>query len=428
MIKVIGKGLLMKKNMVKLIELFLILSPLFDMITAFMLQVLNIDFTIGMIIRFIIILICLFYIIFIYKNKDKKYLLLALGSIFIYLVIFSLVILVNKDISVLLYECKNALKTFYLPIMLITFYAIFKENKTFINNKTVIIVYIIYLLGIFIPDILGIGFDSYAISKTGSIGFFNTANEISAIISILMPFFFLYLYQKKNFLLTIILIGILVFDILSIGTKGPLFSFLIIMTVVIIIYIVYLIRKRIYRKLILLFSVIIAFSAFLVIYLPKTAFYKNVEIHLDFLEVDSIYDVFTDYKLFDHFVFSSRLKFLDNTFENYKESNALEKIFGIGYIEDYDEQSLSTKMIEMDYFDILFRHGVVGFIIYMGIFIFFLYKTFKFTYNVKDNSYKMCNYLSLTLIILLSLITGHVLLAPSVSIFVAIVLTKRGVV
>ena len=139
-------------------------------------------------------------------------------------------------------------------------------------------------------------------------------------------------------------------------------------------------------------------------------------------------EVFTDYELFDHFVFSSRLKFLGNTFDSYKDSSTLEKIFGIGYIENYGTDDASTKMIEMDYFDILFRHGIVGFVIYMGVFIFFLCKAFKFTYSIKDNSYKICNYLSLTLIILLSLITGHVLLAPSVSIFVALILTKKEVV
>ena len=94
----------MKKNIIKLIELFLILSPLFDMLTACMLQLLNINFTIGMIVRFIIILICVFYLVFIYKGKDKKYLLLILGSIFIYLFIFLILIIVNKDVSVLLYE------------------------------------------------------------------------------------------------------------------------------------------------------------------------------------------------------------------------------------------------------------------------------------------------------------------------------------
>ena len=300
----------MKEKIVKLIELFLILSPLFDMLTAFMLQVLNIDFTIGMIVRFIIILICLLYLVFIYKRKDKKYLLLILGSIFIYLIIFLLVMGVNKDINILLYEAKNALKTFYLPILLITFYAISKDNNNFINNKIIITTYIIYLLGIFIPDILGIGFDSYEVTKTGSIGFFNTANEISAIISILMPIFLLYLYNKKNFVLTVLLVGVLVFDILSMGTKGPLLSFLIIIGVVLLIYFIYLIKEKCYKKISILLLLLALLTSFMVINLPKTAFYKNIEIHLDFLKVDSIFDVFTDYELFDHFIFSSRLKFL----------------------------------------------------------------------------------------------------------------------
>ncbi|HIT37792.1 MAG TPA: O-antigen ligase family protein [Candidatus Onthousia faecipullorum] len=418
----------MKKNIIKLIELFLILSPLFDMLTACMLQLLNINFTIGMIVRFIIILICVFYLVFIYKGKDKKYLLLILGSIFIYLFIFLILIIVNKDVSVLLYEGQNALKAFYLPILLLSFYAIIKENKTFISNKTIVVVYIIYLLGIFIPDILGIGFDSYAVSKEGSIGFFNTANEISAIISILMPFFLLYLYNKKNFFLTIILVGVLVFDILSIGTKGPLLSFVLILGVILLIYIIYLAKERLYKVLSILVATLFLFILFISFYLPRTAFYKNIEIHLDFLGVDNVMEVFTDYELFDHFIFSSRLEFLGNTFNSYKDSSTLEKIFGIGYIENYGTDDVSTKMIEMDYFDILFRHGVVGFIIYMGVFIYFLYKAFKHTYRLKDNSYKICNYLSLSLIILLSLITGHVLLAPSVSIFVALILTKKEVV
>ena len=338
----------MKKNIIKLIELFLILSPLFDMLTACMIQALNINFTIGMVVRFIIILICVFYLIFIYKDKDKKYLLLILGSIFIYLLIFLVLTIVNKDISVLLYEGQNALKTFYLPILLLSFYTIVKENKSFITNKTIVTVYIIYLLGIFIPDILGIGFDSYAVSKEGSIGFFNTANEISAIISILMPFFLLYLYNKKNFFLTILLVGVLVFDILSIGTKGPLLSFVLILGVILFIYIIYLAKERLYKVLSILVVTLILFVLFISFYLPRTAFYKNIEIHLDFLGVDNVMEVFTDYELFDHFVFSSRLKFLGNTFNSYKDASTLEKIFGIGYIENYGTDDASTKMIEMD--------------------------------------------------------------------------------
>ena len=57
-IKLIRKVFIMKGKIIKLIELFLLLSPLFDMLTAICVQVLNIDFTIGMIVRFLIMLIC----------------------------------------------------------------------------------------------------------------------------------------------------------------------------------------------------------------------------------------------------------------------------------------------------------------------------------------------------------------------------------
>lgn len=415
----------MKEKSLKILKLFLIASPFFDMLTAFMLQYFNLDITIGMIFRIIIILICLFYLLFIYKEKDKKYLLLILGTIFLYLIIFSLEIILNKDITVLLYEIKNAFKTFYLPILLLTFYAIFKENKNFITNKNIVTIYLIYLLGIFIPDLLKIGFDSYEISKTGSIGFFNSANEISAIISILMPFFLLYLYNKKNFLLTILLVGILVFDILSIGTKGPLLSFGIIIGITLIIYIIYLLKNKLYKQLSALLGLVIIFISVLIIYLPKTAFYKNIKIHLNFLEVNNISDIFKDYELVDHFIFSSRLKFLSNTYNNYLNAPLIEKIFGIGYIENYNHDDSSTKMIEMDYFDIFFRHGIIGFILYISIYLYFVIKAFKENLTIKNIPYKISYYLAFFLSIILAFITGHVLIAPAVSIFTALILTRK---
>ncbi len=415
----------MKEKLVKTIQIIILLSPFLDMVTAFMLQCLNIDFTIGMFFRFLLIILSFGYLVFIYKENDKKYLLLTLGLIFIYLLSFGLIMFINKDFNSLLYELKNAIKTFYFPVLLITFYALFKENKDLITSKHLVILYLIYLLGIFIPDILGIGFDTYEISKTGSIGFFNTANEISAIISILMPFFLLYLFKKHNFFLTIILIAILVYNLLSMGTKGPLLSFAIIIFVIIFMYIIYLAHEKLYKKLTYLVITLFIFILFASFYLPRTAFYQNIKIHLDFLGVDNVLDVFKDKELFDHFVFSSRLKFLGNTFDSYEEAPILSKLFGIGYIENYNTSLESTKMIEMDYFDILFRHGILGFILYMSIYLYFLIKAFKINKKSKNIPYKVSYFLSLFLTIVLAFITGHVLLAPAVSTFVVLLLIKK---
>ena len=76
----------------------------------------------------------------------------------------------------------------------------------------------------------------------------------------------------------------------------------------------------------------------------------------------------------------------------------------------------------MDYFDIYYSHGVVGFIIYFAIYGYIFYLIMK--KREKLNIEKYCIYISIILIILLSFITGHIITAPSVSILVAIILLK----
>ena len=58
--------------------------------------------------------------------------------------------------------------------------------------------FVIYLLFILIPNVLNLGFGSYEITKKGSIGWFYTANEVGAIISILMPFYLNEIINKKK--------------------------------------------------------------------------------------------------------------------------------------------------------------------------------------------------------------------------------------
>ena len=154
----------------------------------------------------------------------------------------------------------------------------------------------------------------------------------------------------------------------------------------------------------------------LLLVIPKTNFYKNIRIHLDYLELDSITEVFTDKELVDHFIFSSRLKFLDNKAALYNKSNTYLKIFGIGYLNNYK----ATKMIEMDYFDILFSHGIVGFIIFFGITVPILVKIVREKRKV-DYEYVM-NFTSLLLIIILAFFTGHIITAPSVSLLSIVLL------
>ncbi len=411
----------MKEQLIKFIRWFLVLGPFLDMATAVMLQVFHVDLTLGMIVRFLFLAVCCFYLFFYYQGKNKKYFILALGGIFIYLGLFSIAVFVDKGSAALFYEIKNAFKTFYLPLTLLSLGAVLTENKDMVPKKYFFLMVAVYLLGVFIPDMLGIGFDSYQVTKTGSVGFFQSANEISAILSLLMPFFLSQLYQDKQLLKSFLWMGILIYVVLSIGTKGPVISLLLIAFVYLLIFFVSLIKKSAYQKFgFSLGIVLVVIFSFLLI-LPKTAFYQNMKVHLDFLKVEHMTEVFQDEALLDHFVFSSRLKFFKNTAKSYQGASIFQKLVGIGYIEHYGTDQVAMKMVEMDYVDIFFRHGVVGFLVYMGIYGDFLIGAFK-GYLKAPREKQITYFLSIGLSILLALITGHVLVAPAVSIFVSLLL------
>ena len=154
--------------------------------------------------------------------------------------------------------------------------------------------------------------------------------------------------------------------------------------------------------------------------IPKTSFYKNLEIHINYLGLNNYFEVFTKYELIDHFIFSQRLTFLENTNNSFKKANIIEKSFGIGYIENYNTEYERNKTIEIDYFEIFYRHGIIGFSLYLTIIILIIKKE---KINTKENSIINTEYrISILLILLLALFSGHIIITPAVSIFVSLVI------
>lgn len=410
------------KNIEKIFMIFLFIQPFIDVLTAVMLHVFKIDFTIGVIFRIIFLAFMIYYLVFLNKNKDKKKSIIYIFVILFYFILYSLNIIHTKDSNALMYEIKALIKSFYFPILLIIIYEMFKERKNNITPKILRILFIIYSLFVFIPNILGIGFDSYAVTKSGSIGWFYTANEISAIISILMPIFIYKVLEKKNIPVAILCSVILLYILTSIGTKGPLLSFVIIILYYLFKYIRNSIKNKKYKSVGLISIIIIFIFSLGIILIPKTNFYKNIVVHLEFLKVDSVTDIIESPKVIDHFIFSQRLTFWSKTNDIYSKSDISSKLLGIGYIDNYSTDEVSMKMIEMDFVDIFYRHGIVGFIIYMSSFVFIFNKILKVSKNKIKKDKNNQNYiLSIILSIVLALLTGHVITSPSVSIYVALI-------
>ena len=399
------------KNYDKIFLIFLYLQPFLDVSAGVMLHF-NYSLTISSIIRIIFIFISLFYLIF--HVKDKK-LNIYLACLILYFLIFALTIFINKDFSCLAYEIKNLLTTYYFIIILLSLLFIYKNKK--LNIKHLYIIYTIYLLFVFIPSIFNIGFNSYYESKIGSAGWFKSANSVGSIISILLP---ILLINIKKINIKIILLAIInLYVIFNIGTKVPPIAFILIIVVNILYYIITLIRKKEYKKLSIILIPIIAVFISLSFVFPKTHFYKNLVIHINFLEKKDNGKI-TTWHIIDHFIFSERLTFEEKTRKVYNRSSILEKVFGIGYIENYATDNVSFKTVEIDYFDVFYRHGIIGFILFFYPVIYVLkgmnnkYKLSKKTLNIG---------MSIILIFILALFQGHIFVNPATSIFAALILS-----
>ena len=402
-----------KKNFNLVLIIFILLGPILDMVTGIILHVFHVNITIGIIFRILFLIFVLYALIFVYKKKKHLYLY---GILILYGIFYIVGMLLYKDGVGIFSEIQGLARVFYFPVLLIALYDLRDEIK--VTNMILMVILLTYLVCILVPNCLNIGFESYEITKKGSLGFFNSANEISGIISILTPFMFLIFIKIKKVVPIIIISLLYLVVILSIGTKSPLLSLGITVFFIYLYFIYQEVKIKKYKIVFLSLIALLLFIGLLILVLPKTTFYKNIKTHLDFLEVDNITEVVKDKGLIDHFIFSQRLTFLENRKEDYLDASTYEKLFGIGYLEFGQEE----KAVEMDYFDIYYSHGVVGFIIYFAIYGYIFYLIMK--KREKLNIEKYCIYISIILIILLSFITGHIITAPSVSILVAIILLK----
>ncbi len=409
----------LQNNIEKICILFLFLQPILDVATAIVLHIWKIDLTIGMIFRILFLIGMLFYLFFLNKSKEKKRKIWYIVIIFLYSGLYLINIMKTKGLDVIFYEGKNLIKAFYFPILLVTLYELYQEKKIKIPIKYFYDLFFIYSFFIVVPNLLKIGFDSYEITKGGSIGFFYSANEIGAILSILMPIFFYYTYKLKNIWLKLLSFLFLLYILTSIGTKGPLLCFVLILLFFIIYQGKQYVKEKKYRKLTIGCLCLLTIFSLGIYLLPRTNFYKNIVVHLEFLEVKNISDIITNPKVFDHFVFSERLKFWNNTKKIYDKAPLSSKLLGIGYIDYYATDEVSLKMVEMDYVDLFYRHGVLGFVIFMSSLITFLWKIIKKYKKRKTTGLAKCVLLSIIFSLVLSFFTGHILIAPAVSIYVA---------
>lgn len=397
-----------KNNLSKIISIFILIQPVLDLITGICLHVFSLNLTIGIIIRMLFLLFIMYATTFIYKKKI---------SLIYYLIVtfYSIIYLINIGTNSHLFgQVQGLLRVFYFPLLLVSFYDLKDEIK--ISIATLFTTLTLYLIFIFIPMTLNLGFKSYEITKSGTLGYYNSANEISGIISILTPIVFMIFNSKGKSILKVIYILLYLVVILTIGTKTPLLSLLITIGMTFIYIMIKSYKDKKYKRILSSFIIIVIGIISLIILIPKTNFYKNIKVHLDFLKVEDVTDIMDNGNLIDHFIFSQRVTFLTDRKSIYDNATFQEKLFGIGYYYN----GKKDKQVEMDYFDIYLNHGIIGFIIFFSVYLYVLVQTTKIKRKLNFNLY-MLN-VSMLLILFLSLFTGHIITAPAVSLIVVVII------
>lgn len=425
-----------KINMQNIIITFIILQPIIDIITGISIQYTNISITFGILIRTVFIIFCVILGIIKAKKKYKIAMCTYYSVLTIYMIGFLVNAYIENGTNLMFTQIKGLVKNFYLPIILVALIPIFKEYKIQIPRKTLNISLLIYTVTIFICNIIGIAFLTYkAGDKAGTVGLFYSANEIGAILCLLSPFLIVDFIRRKVTIWDIVSLVLLVYAVLQLGTKVPYFGLIILILAIIFTCIIEIKvnKKNLYKKAGAFFAFLIAI--YLVTGLTPvgenlTKIYGDVFLvtkeNFKFGNQEQKPRELTEFKNLAELktaAVSGRNDFLKANSQKYKNGNFVDKTIGIGFVENKEGNFEELKQTEMDYFDILFCNGIVGSLLFAIPIITFLITLIHSTI-IKRKKIDLEEVYFIVMAGIVALLAGHVLNAPAVSFYIAIILLR----
>ncbi|WP_242213475.1 O-antigen ligase family protein [Bacillus cereus group sp. BfR-BA-01383] len=432
--------------------LFIVFQPILDLLTSFSIYVLHMSATVGIVVRFAFMLLALGYLLLHHKQQGaKKYIL--------YLCLFGIVLAIGLVNNLMVKspisfgeEVKFIMKSVYPIVILFGYIIALKELK---NNEYAfhkIITYFLYAtlilsISIIVAMVTGTDFPSYPNSKIGSRGWFFAGNDLSSIFAIMFPIVVLYSVHKTTSFSKVyywIPTVLAMYASIMIGTKVGYGAIVITLGIALLfLFIEYMMhRKKEGKGFTYLVNTVVAAIVLggLLVLTPHTPIAKNMTIHLQIYEYKKSVQEEKDRKegkvvkeeehkqgeLTDSemksLIYSDRDKFLKVYKQYYKEAPLSQKLFGMGYAGNY---TTKMKLVEMDFHDLFFAFGIVGFLMYLLPLLYFGIKIFiRIITNFKKLFSTKHMLLASTLVLSLGIafMSGHVLTAPAVSIFFAVIL------
>ena len=438
---------------------FLVFQPIIDVLTAGSILILDLNVTFGVVLRFAYMaLMALFLLVMARRNK------LARGYI-LYLVGLAVIIGVNiflnmnaKDPYYLFQELKFFNKVVYFHIVFLGLMIVYKKlqaREWDIEKHTTKYMWLSGLIigAVFIvAQITGTSLSNYAHSKVGYSGWFFAGNEIGAIMAIVLPILALYAIERTTnakkpwFWIPFVMLSL---GMLALGTKVGYGGILVVLLSVLIGSIIMYVFMRLKTdQVISNLFVSLGLIVLLAAATPFTPVFGNMYAHLDILnisfgdandeepELDENGDVIEEPEItdeqFQNLIFSSREKYAEEFKTDFNDSSMTQKLFGMGFAGNYEEPEpgKDLKMIEMDFHDLFYSFGWIGFIYLMAPFFWYTGKfLFHFLRNIKTHfTYLYILYgVAFLLAVGIAFTAGHVLTAPAVSIYLAAILAMLTV-
>ena len=418
-------------NNKKKLYLFLLLLPIIDVLTSIT-EKLNLNIpSLGIIIKSVFLGIMILYLIISSTSKYKKMSLYYLIAIFLYIVLFFITKINYLNLSLFVIELKYMIKILFYPISLLTMICYFDDKKLSKEELSSVLLksFLIYLLFIIIPFLTKTGFNSYLDGSYGSSGWFYAANEMAIILITLFPFSYMLLKKSIVFVIIPIISALL---ISTLGTKVSMIGLYIVSLMIFIFSLFYKKNNKVDKKLIIsclliLISVVIVFN--------NSKILKNLdnsikvqerqnEVDREILNVpdndiskQSKFSIFMN--KYGKAILSDRDIYFNYTYKIYNDNFDINTLlFGIGYSNNKKINNIAiTKLIEIDFFDILFHSGLIMSLIVFLPFLYFIVKLFKSKeFNINIVFYT----LMIALIFSISCLSGHTFGAPAVSIYLSL--------
>lgn len=443
-------GIREKYNVIftQLLIVFIALQPILDVLTTITIQFFDTAITFGIIIRLLVMLLAIIYILTLTNTFLKRIASLYLASIFVIIAIGFMTGLLVKPNFHFFSEGQYYAKGVYFLVMF-TSYTIALVNLKAILTKELVntvlkpivvamtIVGIVYILAI----LTGTGLDTYRYVKAGTKAWFNAGNEIGAILSICLPVVLLYgikSTKKVSQLHYWIPALLVIFSLIMLGTKVGYLSIIASLVMAISILLINVInndKQKYIKPSLWVIGLIFATVALLTPYTPA---FSNTEAHIRIIDEKNVAGETAHEEIIEEetgagtnvytgfsgrvvsVILSSRQIFLKDTHQMYVEAPMIQKLFGMGYAGNYQD---SPKLIEMDFLDLFYSYGILGFVIYLLPFLYAIIALFRGLHwrQLFDVEFGLV-VTSLLIGVGISFIAGHVLFAPAVSIYLAVLL------